>query len=142
MAKGDKLYHQALKLASQKEYNHLEVIVLLTKAIDNFFGKPTIIYHPTKAFSSVEVLYRTMGHELVHVSQYAQLAAIGAPGGLFQNKDFVKLLEYHAGNFELHLQGLYLNEAAYNWGGVYHNHQLLDWRAFSWTKNARFIWPF
>ena len=49
MAKGDKLYHQALKLASQKKYNHLEVIVLLTKAIDK--------YHNSKAAYALATWY-------------------------------------------------------------------------------------
>ncbi|MCL2311991.1 MAG: hypothetical protein FWC41_05825, partial [Firmicutes bacterium] len=99
-------------------------------------GRGTIYYHQDKAFTSIGKLFRTMGHELVHISQYAALAGEGY--GMLFVPSFRNMLEHYAVNYELSLQGLPPIDNGYNFSNVYPFYNQLNYESFSWTNNHSF----
>lgn len=96
------------------------------------------------AFSSAKALYYTMGHEFVHVSQYASLA--GKASSIFKQDGFIDMLEYHAYSYEYNVLG------SSNYGGFTNTRvgelmkQFPDFSTYSymnypWTTNHHFIFP-
>jgi RHS repeat-associated protein len=108
-----------------------------------FSGKPTIWYHYENAFRSPLQLFTTMGHELVHVSQYAALGAADFSTKVLQNKNVVSILDYYARIYSNRI-GIYRDLGSGDWLTRYAQyHEILDGVNFPWTKiNPTFIYPF
>jgi hypothetical protein len=71
-------------------------------------GGPNTYFHPERAFTSAKQLFVTMGHELVHVSQYLALAGTGFTSiQMQQNKNFLDMLDFQAYNFSNKIGGNY-----------------------------------
>ena len=107
-------------------------------------GKPTIYYNYNKAFNSPLQLFTTMGHELVHVSQYAALAAAGYSNGVLQKPGFIDMLDYYANIYTNSIGGIWREPIKGNW---YYNYsrffKTVDYVNFPWTKiKPTFIYPF
>lgn len=86
-----------------------------------------------------------MGHELVHVSQYAALA--GELEMKFNTELFTDLLEFHAYSYESILGGKSLNSFDSNIiKSIYAQYPVqwksMGWSNFEWTKTANFKYPF
>ena len=107
--------------------------VLADPAVNGLFtGGSTMYLHEELAFTSMRKLFNVLGHELVHVSQYAALA--GMPADYF-GKHQVPLMEYYASKFTNSLfAGNYIDNPfpanVPNW----YNHQILNYQTFSWTS--------
>ena len=111
----------------------------------NFTGFSKVYFNKNLTFSSAKQLFYTMGHEFVHVSQFAALA--GESGTLLKGT-FRRMLEYHAMNYESHLgrripMNNFSREEISNWM----SEQFLDyfnktqWTKFTWTYNHSFAYP-
>ena len=59
-------------------------------------GNSKVFFNADVAFSSAEELYKTIGHELIHVSQFSALA--GESASILTNS-FSQMMEFHAYNF-------------------------------------------
>lgn len=117
-------------------------------------GRSNIYFNRNLAFTSAKQLYYTMGHELLHASQYASL--VGQPTSLI-NEHFIfdgspvyfnhDLLEFHAYNYQYSLGGTRLNSfnsglvkaMAKQWPSYFNQ---LGANNFSWTSNSNFKYPF
>lgn len=60
-------------------------------------GKSNVYFHPERAFSSAKMLFTSMGHELMHVSQYRVLVSLGF---YKTNKDILSIMEYYAYSYQ------------------------------------------
>ncbi len=60
-------------------------------------GYSNVFFNKNLAFTSAKQLFYTMGHEFVHVSQFAALA--GEKSSLL-TKEFINMLELHAHNYQ------------------------------------------
>jgi hypothetical protein len=105
-------------------------------------GKTTIYYHYEKAFRTPFQLFSTMGHELVHVSQFAAL--IGKPLNLLNKPSFIKMLDYYADIYVNSIGGIYKTPEYGDFLNKYAIfHEILNYKAFPWTKiKPNFIYPF
>jgi hypothetical protein len=109
-----------------------------------FTGKSNVYFHPERAFTSAKQLFYTMGHEFIHVSQYAALAGVSTE---IYNYDFSEMLEYHAYSYEVSIgssnYGGFTKENASDFSIMYPDYcKAFHWLNFSWTKTVRFIYPF
>jgi len=107
-----------------------------------FTGNSNVYFNKNLAFTSAKRLFFTMGHEFIHVSQFASLA------GLSTDIVSVRLLDFHAYSYEYNVLG------SGNYGGFtpsdarqlmlqYPNYfQSLHYMNFPWTTRANFIYPF
>ena len=78
--------------------------VTVTKSVGGkFTGRSSVYFHPVRAVSSAKQLFLTMGHELMHVSQYTTL--IGQSSSLMSLKGFQNMLDYYAYSYEAILGG-------------------------------------
>jgi RHS repeat-associated protein len=117
-------------------------------------GRSNVYFNKNLAFSSAKQLYFTMGHELVHVSQYAALA--GQPTSILKqsfvyNGQTIRfnhgMMEFHAYSYENSLGGTQLNSfspdlvkaMAKQWPSYFN---MLGYRNFGWTGTSNFIYPF
>lgn len=110
-----------------------------------YTGMSKIYFNKDIAFISAKNLYYTMGHELVHVSQYAALA--GELEMKFNTELFTDLLEFHAYSYESILGGKSLNSFDSNIiKSIYTQYPVqwksMGWSNFEWTKTANFKYPF
>ncbi|WP_293734171.1 RHS repeat-associated core domain-containing protein [uncultured Parabacteroides sp.] len=85
-------------------------LALKSKITGKYTGMSNVYFNKDIAFISAKQLYYTMGHEFVHVSQYAALA--GEVAKTFENKLFGSLIEFHAYSYESILGGKVLNSFA------------------------------
>jgi hypothetical protein len=103
------------------------------------------VYFNNTAFSSAKQLFVTMGHELVHVSQYAALA--GTSANIVTQPLFKEMLEYHAFNYSNTLRGRCV-EGAFSFAEIqqmmssYPQFWSMTWENFPWTFGHSFIYPF
>ena len=102
----------------------------------------TIWYDHNSAFTSAKQLFVTMGHELVHVSQFAALA--GQPLSLLQEPYFLDMLEMHAYLYGNSIGGSYDIKVIKDWPTLFPGqHKLVEYDIFPWTSTPRkLIWPF
>ncbi|MDD3742644.1 MAG: SpvB/TcaC N-terminal domain-containing protein [Lentimicrobiaceae bacterium] len=117
-------------------------------------GRSNVYFNKNLAFSSAKQLYFTMGHELVHVSQYAALA--GQPTSILRqsfvyNGQTVRfnhdLMEFHAYSYQNSLGGTQLNSfppdlvraMAKQWPSYFN---MLGYTNFGWTGTTSYIYPF
>ncbi len=92
--------------------------------------------YPYSPFQNAKTLFFTMGHEFVHVSQYAALA--GSTSKLLENVRLKEIMEYHAWNYNSQS-----NESPSKYLKISKKYfDLLNWNNFSWTKTANFLYPF
>ena len=106
-------------------------------------GNSNVYFNKDLAFTSAEQLFYTMGHEFIHVSQYAALA--GLPASI-RTTDFISMLEYHAYSYEHSLGGVQLNsftrDELIRWSSQYPQFNNMGYMNFHWYKTAKFIYPF
>jgi RHS repeat-associated protein len=111
-------------------------------------GNSRMYFNPNTAFSSAKTLYLAMGHEFVHVSQYASL--IGRSFDLIKDNEFRDgLMEYYAYGYQHDVLkdefvgtmftpdvvGGYMKQ----FGDDFYS---MNYRNFSWATNTSFIYPF
>jgi hypothetical protein len=84
-----------------------------------------------------------MGHEFIHVSQYAALA--GQSSSILTS-DFLNMLEYHAYSYQNTLGGTFVNSFTRaeisNWLNNYTLFNSMNYLSFPWTSNHSFVYPF
>ena len=101
---------------------------------DVFTGGSTMYLHKELAFTSLEQLFVTLGHELVHVSQIAALA--GKPASLW-GELFINMLDYYAYSYSNSIGGNYHDYLKLDWSQIYlinSYSKTVDYRSFWWTK--------
>jgi len=108
-------------------------------------GRSNVYFNKNLAFTSAKQLFFTMGHELVHVSQYAALA--GQSTSLISKPGFIDLLEFHAYSYQHSLGGLQLNsftpDVVRSLAAQYPTYfRTLSYVNFGWTSSASFVYPF
>ncbi len=107
-------------------------------------GMSHVYFNKNLAFRSAKQLFFTMGHELVHVSQFAALA--DQPATLVRNPDFLDVLDFHAYSYQHSLGGLQLNSYTraeiLHWSTTYSHFNSMNYINFPWTLNHSFIYPF
>ena len=109
----------------------------------NLTGMSNVYFNRNLAFSSAKQLFFTMGHEFVHVSQFAALA--GQPASIL-TPDFISMLEFHAYSYQNSLGGLQLSsftrENIIRWSTTYNQFNAMNYLSFPWTFNHSFVYPF
>ena len=112
-------------------------------------GRSKMYFYNKLCFKSAKTLFYSMGHEFVHVSQFAVLE--GMPKWVYYCKEFYEMLDYYAYGYEDVLRGRsfygvqpdYLYSIAKKpWPHLYETiiyNPLLQYNCFSWTKNYTFI---
>ncbi len=117
-------------------------------------GNSRVCFNKNIAFTSAKELFNTMGHEFIHVSQFAALA--GQPTSLLSqsftyNNEIYRfdqwLLEFHAYNWQSSVNGTNLSafppdlvrQIAAKWPNHFKN---LNYINFNWTKTSSFNYPF
>ncbi len=108
-------------------------------------GNSNVYFNKELAFSSAKQLFFTMGHELVHVSQFASLA--GQSSSILSQPGFIDLLEYHAYSYQHFIGGLKLNSftpsVVRNLATQYPIYfNSLGYMNYGWTRTASFTYPF
>lgn len=104
-------------------------------------GMSSVYFNKHSAFSSAKELFYSMGHEFVHVSQYAALAGEFAKD--VKTLEFKAMLDYHAYNYQNSIGGTVLNgftEAEIRSATTTYSY--LGFMNFSWTFNHSFKYPF
>jgi len=98
-------------------------------------GGSTMYLHEQLAFTSLEQLFQILGHELVHVSQIAELK--GLPFSTYLDKNFRDMMDHYAYEFSYRLGGDKRTPfvSAYK---EYHNR--MNYTSFTWTKER--YWGF
>jgi RHS repeat-associated protein len=97
--------------------------------------------YPYSPFQNARLLFNTMGHEFVHVSQYASLAGLSARQ--LRDPVFRGMLEYYGWQYDYHLDGKVWTEDTSVMQQRFPTYfKSLNWRNFSWTSNAIFKYPF
>lgn len=106
-------------------------------------GRSNVYFNKDLAFSSAKQLFFTMGHEFVHVSQFAALAGQSAS---ILTPDFISMLEFHAYGYQNSLGGLQLSsftrDDVTRWATTYSQFNAMNYINFPWTFNHSFIYPF
>ena len=113
-------------------------------------GNSVMYFNGNKCFDSARGLFYTMGHEFVHVSQFAAL--VGLPREIYNNNlAFHDMLDHHAWNYQYVLEGNYYYgaqpnylESLYDFIGphlyeVMYYDQLMNYKNFSWTNNYKYV---
>jgi hypothetical protein len=107
-------------------------------------GYSKVYFNKDIAFKSAKSLFFAMGHEFVHVSQFAALA--GQSKTILQNPDFINMLDYHAYSYESSIGGTILNSFSkteiLNWQQQFLQFNAMNYINFSWTFKHSFIYPF
>ena len=112
-------------------------------------GRSKMYFNKNLCFRSAKTLFYTMGHEFVHVSQFAALE--GLPTWVYYSMEFYEMLDYYAYGYEdvlrcrsfYDVQPDYLYFIANDPGPhlyetMFYN-DLLKYKCFSWTKYYNFI---
>ncbi|HOK36256.1 MAG TPA: hypothetical protein PK642_02590 [Paludibacteraceae bacterium] len=106
-------------------------------------GMSNVYFNKNLAFSSAKQLFFTMGHEFVHVSQFAALAGQRAS---ILTQDFIDMLDFHAYSYQNSIGGLQLNsytrEEILHWSTTYSQFNSMNYINFPWSFNHSYIYPF
>ena len=123
-------------------------IYAVTKPLKNmiantFNGKSSVYFNPNMAFSSAKTLYLAMGHEFVHVSQYAAL--MGQSFNIY-NSQFSDMLEFHAYSYQQNVLGDDFNMTSFTPDMIRQYARMpyfndMSYTNFNWTGNTNFINP-
>lgn len=125
---------------------HQEIFIVLEITLWFWNWCYSVVYfNKDLAFSSAKQLFLTMGHEFVHVSQFA--AMVGEPSLLAKNLGFMELMEFHAYSYQNSLGGLELNSFPRNVVTSLAEKfpfyfDCLNYSNFKWTSTASFVYPF
>jgi len=94
-------------------------------------GDSKVFLDRETAFTSLSALFLTLGHELVHVSQYKLLA--GTETDLIRSPNFQKMLEYNADVFEHFIGGGFPRYTNMDFKSLFPDHyKLVDYKNFPW----------
>ena len=106
-------------------------------------GNSLVYFNKATAFSSARQLFFTMGHEFIHVSQFAALA--GQSSGIL-TRDFMSMLDFHAYSYGASLGASNLSSFTRDeilmWAKMYPQFQTMGFASFPWTSNHSFKYPF
>jgi hypothetical protein len=106
-------------------------------------GYSKVYFNKNLAFSSAKQLFITMGHEFVHVSQFAALA--GQSSSII-TKDFLNMLDLHAYSYQSSLGGTASNSFTraeiISWQNAYSQFNAMGYFNFPWTFEHSFKYPF
>ena len=110
-----------------------------------FTGNSNVYFNKNLAFSSAKQLFFSMGHEFVHVSQFAALA--GQASSLLTQPGFMDLLEFHAYSFSNGLGGgklsSFTRDMVISFMTKYPSYfNSLSYISFPWTSSVNFSYPF
>jgi len=115
----------------------------INKATGKLTGMSNVYFNKNLAFSSAKQLFFTMGHELVHVSQFAALAGHSRT---ILTQDFYDMLDFHAYSYQNSIGGLQLNsftrDEILRWSTAYPQFTAMGYVNFPWTFKHSFIYPF
>ena len=103
---------------------------LYNKISDNFTGMSKVYFNKSLCFKSAFKLFETMGHELVHVSQYAYLGSIGYLHSDFEKNNILVTMDHWAYNYELYLRGGVIQHGLQSNVPLYNE---LDYVNFNWS---------
>lgn len=108
-------------------------------------GNSNVYFNKNLAFTSAKRLFFTMGHEFVHVSQFASLA--GQSRQLLSQSGFLDLIEFHGYSYEYSLgspnYGGYTAADAQRLMTQYPDYfKSLNYTNFPWTRTTKFLYPF
>jgi RHS repeat-associated protein len=107
-------------------------------------GYSKVYFNKDLAFKSAKSLFLSMGHEFVHVSQFAALK--DQSSRLLENIDFISMLDYYAYSYENSIGGTMLNSFSRNeisnWQQQFLQFKAMNYINFSWTFNHSLIYPF
>jgi hypothetical protein len=110
-------------------------------------GYSNVYFNKNLAFNSAKQLFFTMGHEFVHVSQFAYLGSIGAASSILKQPGFIDMLEFHAYSYQHLLGGTHLSsftpDMVRTLSTQYPNYfNALGYLNFGWTSSANYIYPY
>ena len=116
----------------------------VNKGIDRILsGYSNVYFNKALAFSSAKQLFFAMGHEFIHVSQFAALAGQSAS---ILTPDFITMLEFHAYSYQNSLGGVQFNsftrDEIIRWSTAYPQFNSMGYLNFPWTFNHSFVYPF
>lgn len=108
-------------------------------------GHSDVFFNKNLSFTSAKRLFFSMGHEFVHVSQYASLS--GQSSSLLRQRGFTDLLEFHAYSYDNSLGSgnmggftpAKVGELMRRFPNYFHQ---LSYTNYPWTANHNFIYPF
>lgn len=109
------------------------------------FSGMSTVYFRDIAFNSAKELFYSMGHELLHVSQFSFL--IGQPYSLTKNEIFSSMIEYYAYSYQNFLGGTSLSSWTKEDIIIMNNtfpqyFKGCNYSNFPWTYNNHFNFPF
>ena len=98
---------------------------------EKLLGGSIMFLHKENAFTSLEKLFYTLGHELVHVSQFKQLA--GEPFALYKDVNFRNAMDYYAYTYQHFLGDNYYYQRVEWSGDAADYRQKINFANYSWT---------
>lgn len=109
----------------------------------NYTGRSIVYFNKNLAFSSAKRLFFTMGHELMHVSQFALLEGVHKS---IMTESFENMMEYHAYSYEHSLggkkYGSFPRDEIVSMMESYPQYfNKFSSVNFPWTSNHSFIYP-
>ncbi len=108
-------------------------------------GNSSVYFNPNTAFTSAKTLYFAMGHEFVHVSQYASL--IGNNVSILNQPGFQDMLEFHAYSYQHNVLGDQFRGTMFTPDVVREFSKnpffgMTNYINYSWANNTSFMYPF
>jgi RHS repeat-associated protein len=123
--------------------------ITIPQASNGFLTGRSDMYFNSNAFSSARQLFFTMGHEFMHVSQFAYLGSLGTSVSTINDPLFGEMLEFHAYTYQSYIGGgtgmnsfegypkMWMTTEPYK---NYFNQ--LYYFKFPWYSNHNFQYPF
>jgi hypothetical protein len=99
---------------------------------NKFTGGSTMYLDKENAFTSLQQLFGTLGHELVHVSQF--LALKGEDFGMYYDRNFRNALEFFAYGYVGDLGGIREN--------IYFDLSRIDTRILNMIDHRNYFWTY
>jgi hypothetical protein len=102
-----------------------------------FTGYSNMYFNKDLCFRSAEELFFAMGHEFVHVSQFAYLGSIKYPFSEYKTLGLSKIMDHWAYNYEDYLRG----ETILHLQSETPFFNILDYINYKWHSNYHYIFP-
>ena len=102
-----------------------------------FTGYSNMYFNKDLCFRSAEELFFAMGHEFVHVSQFAYLGSIKYPVSEYRMFGLGKIMDHWAYNYEDYLRG----ETILHLQSETPFFNILDYINYKWHSNYHYIFP-
>lgn len=102
-----------------------------------FTGYSYMYFNKDLCFRSAEELFFAMGHEFVHVSQFAYLGSIKYPFSEYKTLGLSKIMDHWAYNYEDYLRG----ETILHLQSETPFFNILDYINYKWHSNYHYIFP-